>query len=66
MKRILNFEYGTIQGSYWMYYGVIMSFASIFLLGKNYTNYEIGIILALSSILAVVLVFSLGIVGVFF
>lgn len=55
MKRILNFEYGTIQGSYWMYYGVIMSFASIFLLGKNYTNYEIGIILALSSILAVVL-----------
>lgn len=55
MKKILNFEYGTIQGTYWMYYGVIMSFASIFLLGKNYTNSEIGIILALSSILAVAL-----------
>lgn len=55
MKKILNFEYGTIQGTYWMYYGVIMSFSSIFLLGKNYTNSEIGIILALSSILAVVL-----------
>jgi len=55
MKKILNFEYGTIQGTYWMYFGVIMSFASIFLLGKNYTNSEIGIILALSSILAVVL-----------
>jgi len=55
MKKILNFGYGTIQGTYWMYYGVIMSFSSIFLLGKNYTNSEIGIILALSSILAVVL-----------
>nr|WP_312576396.1 MFS transporter [Sedimentibacter sp.] len=55
MKKILNFEYGTIQGTYWMYYGVIMSFASIFLLGKNYTNSEIGVILASSSILAVAL-----------
>jgi PPP family 3-phenylpropionic acid transporter len=55
MKKILNLEYGTIQGAYWMYYGVIISFASIYLLSKNYTNYEIGIILALSSILAVVL-----------
>jgi len=55
MKKILNFEYGTIQGTYWMYYGVIMSFSSIFLLGKNYTNSEIGIILALSSILAIAL-----------
>jgi len=55
MKRILNLEYGTIQGTYWMYYSVIISFSSVFLLGKNYTNSEIGMILALSSILAVLL-----------
>lgn len=55
MKKFLNLSYGAIQGTYWMYYGVIMSFASIFLLGKNYTNSEIGIILATASILAVIL-----------
>lgn len=52
---MLNISYGAIQGTYWMYYGAIMSFASVFLLGKKYTNSEIGIILAAASILAVVL-----------
>ncbi|HYE67607.1 MAG TPA: MFS transporter, partial [Anaerovoracaceae bacterium] len=47
--------YGAIQGAYWMYFGAIMSFASVFLLGKNYTNSEIGVILAAASILAVFL-----------
>lgn len=55
MKKILNFQYGAINAVYWMYFGVIMSFASIFLLSKNYMNSEIGIILALSSILAVIM-----------
>ncbi len=52
---MLNISYGAIQGTYWMYYGAIMSFASVYLLGKKYTNSEIGIILAAASILAVVL-----------
>ena len=55
MKRMLNLAYGAIQGTYWMYYGAIMSFASVFLLGKNYSNSEIGVILAVASILAVIL-----------
>jgi PPP family 3-phenylpropionic acid transporter len=55
MKKMLNISYGAIQGTYWMYYGAIMSFASVFLLGKKYTNSEIGIILAAASILAVFL-----------
>lgn len=55
MKQLLNLSYGAIQGTYWMYYGAIMSFASVFLLGKNYTNSEIGVILAAASILAVFL-----------
>lgn len=54
MKKLLNFEYGAINAIYWMYFGVITSFASIFLLSKDYMNSEIGIILAMSSILAVV------------
>ncbi len=55
MKKLLNLSYGAIQGAYWMYFGAIMSFASVFLLGKNYTNSEIGVILAAASILAVIL-----------
>lgn len=55
MKRLLNLSYGAIQGTYWMYFGAIMSFASVYLLGKNYTNSEIGVIIAAASILSVVL-----------
>lgn len=55
MKKMLNISYGAIQGTYWMYFGAIMSFASVFLLDKNYSNSEIGVILAAASILAVVL-----------
>ena len=42
MKKSLNISYSAVQGSYWMYFGAIMSFASVFLLSKNYTNSEIG------------------------
>ena len=55
MSKFLNFSYSAIQGSYWMYYGVIISFSSVFLLAKDYSNSEIGIILAVSNILAVIL-----------
>lgn len=55
MKRILNFQYATVHGTYWMYYGVVCSFASVFLLGRGYSNSEIGIILAVGNVLAVLL-----------
>ena len=55
MGRILNVEYSAIQGSYWMIYGVICSFASVFLLNKGYSNSEIGIILAAANVLSVVI-----------
>ena len=55
MEKRLNFDYATIHGTYWMYYGVICSFASVFLLSKNYSNSNIGIILATGSIFAVFL-----------
>lgn len=55
MKKLLNIEYSAIHASYWMFYGVISSFASVFLLARGYSNWEIGVILAVANILAVVL-----------
>jgi len=60
MTKLLNLSYGAIQGTYWMSFGAIMSFASVFLLGKNYANSEIGVILAAASILSVILQPVLG------
>ena len=55
MKKILNAEYGGIHATYWMAYAVISSFASAYLLDRGYTNSEIGLILAVGSIVAVFL-----------
>ena len=55
MKRLLNFDYACIHGTYWMFYGVVSSFASVFLLANDFTNSEIGIVLAAANILAVIL-----------
>lgn len=46
MKKLLNIEYSAIHATYWMFYGVISSFASVFLLARGYSNWEIGVILA--------------------
>lgn len=51
--KLLNFEYSSLQGTYWMYYGAIYSFASAFLLSRNITNSQIGLILAVGNILGV-------------
>lgn len=55
MSQLLNFKYACIHGSYWMFYGVVSSFASVFLLAKGYSNSQIGMILAVANVLAVVL-----------
>lgn len=55
MKKLLNIEYASIHASYWMFYGVISSFSSVFLLARGYSNSEIGVILAIANILAVIL-----------
>ncbi len=53
MENLLNRQYAAIHGTYWMYYGVICSFSSVFLLARGYSNSEIGIILAAGNVLAV-------------
>lgn len=55
MKKILNIYYGGIHGTYWMYYGIIGSFASVFLVAKGYSSGRIGIIVAIGCIMAVML-----------
>lgn len=48
-------RYSVIQAFYWTSYCMMVSFASVYLLAKNYNNSEIGVILALVNILAVFL-----------
>ncbi|MBR3787685.1 MAG: MFS transporter [Firmicutes bacterium] len=38
-----------------MYYGVVSSFASVFLLAKGFSNWNIGVTLAVANVLAVIL-----------
>lgn len=51
----MTLSYTAVQGTYWMYFSVIIAFSSVFLLSKGYTNSEIGVILAVSNILSVIM-----------
>lgn len=51
----MTLSYTAVQGTYWMYFSVIIAFSSVFLLSKGYTNSEIGLILAVSNILSVII-----------
>ena len=55
MEKKLNFLYSSVHGAYWVYYGVISSFSSVFLLARGFSNSQIGIIIALANILAVII-----------
>lgn len=55
MKKLLNFEYASVQGTYWMAYGLISTFASVLLLDRGYSNGDIGMIFAVANVVAVVL-----------
>ncbi len=53
MGKLLNLEYGTVHGTYWMLYGSLSSFASAYLLSRGCSNAEIGIVIAAASVLAI-------------
>jgi PPP family 3-phenylpropionic acid transporter len=55
MKNPMTLSYTAVQGTYWMYFSVIIAFSSVFLLSKGYTNSEIGVVLAVSNILSVII-----------
>ena len=53
--KILNIEYSSVFGAYWMIYAIIGSFAAVFMLAKGYSNSQIGITMAAANILGVIL-----------
>lgn len=53
MSKWLNFHYASIHGVYWMYFGILCGFSSVFLLAKDYSNSEIGTILAAGNVISV-------------
>lgn len=54
-KLKLNTEYAVSSGAFWMIYGIVGSFASVFMLAKGYTNTHIGLTLAAANIIGVLL-----------
>ncbi len=58
--RILSLQVAGVQGFYWMIFCPIASFASVYLLSKDFSNQKIGWVMAISSVLAIVLQPALG------
>lgn len=48
----ISMIYSVLQGLYWMSYGVIYSFTTVFLLDRDFTDAQVGTIIALSCILS--------------
>ena len=55
MKKHLSVRYGTIQGCYWMGYAALMGYASVYLLEKDFTNTQIGLLTAVGCNVSAVL-----------
>ncbi len=55
MDKKYTIKYGAVQVFYWAAFCSLLGFVAVFLLDKGYTNSEIGIIIALSNVLAVFL-----------
>lgn len=55
MDKKYTIKYAAVQGFYLAAFCSLLGFTAIFLLDKGYTNSEIGIIIALSNVIAVIL-----------
>ncbi len=53
--KVLSLQIAVLQGFYWMIYCPIISFASVYLLSKDFSNQKIGWVIAISNVLAVIL-----------
>jgi hypothetical protein len=54
-QRKINVEYALMQSAYWMAYCMVLTFAAVFLQARGYSGTDIGVILAASNIMALVL-----------
>lgn len=50
-----NVRYALLNAAYWMVYCITLSFASVFLVARGYSNAQIGVILASGQVLGLVL-----------
>lgn len=53
-NKSLDTRYSMIHGLYWMTYCAVIGYASVFLLNKGFNNSLIGVILAVSNIIATI------------
>lgn len=58
--RVLSLQIAGLQGFYWMIYCPVASYASVFLLSRDFSNASIGWVIALGSVLAILLQPALG------
>jgi MFS transporter, PPP family, 3-phenylpropionic acid transporter len=58
--KVLSLQIAGLQGFYWMIFCPIASFASVYLLSKDFSNQKIGWVMAISSVLAIGLQPALG------
>ncbi len=58
--KILSIQTAGLQALYWMIFCPVYSFSSVFLLFRNFSNQQIGWIIAIGNILAVILQPALG------
>lgn len=58
--QILTLQIAWVQGLYWMVFCPIASYASVYLLSKDFSNQRIGWVIAISNVLAIVLQPALG------
>lgn len=49
-NRRLNIEYAFVQAFYWMGYCICISYATVFLQGRGYSNFSLGLVLAIGNI----------------
>lgn len=55
IKAQYTIKYSGVHGFYWSVFCSSVSFAAVFLLSKNFNNSQIGMVLAIANILAVIL-----------
>ena len=55
IKKSASIKYCLLHGVYWMCFCLLFSFSSVYLLGKGFTDRQIGFVLALGGVIAVFL-----------
>ena len=54
-KKKLMVQYSALQGCYWMLFGAVYSFSTVYLLARGFTSAQIGICIAVGNVCGVIL-----------